>query len=70
MASADHSDMPEGQTLSSGKKLIRKVKKGAAATGINKTEMHQIGFGAAGTINLTGSSAMHTKTGHKSINLQ
>ena len=56
--SADHSDMPEGQTMSSGKKLIRKVKKGGA-TGMSKSDINTMTLASGGQINLTASKSHH-----------
>lgn len=45
--SADHSDMPEGQQMSSGKKLIRKVKKGGAS-GMSKSDINAMALASGG----------------------
>ena len=57
---ADHTDIPEGQTVSTGKKLVRKVKKGTSS-GVNKSEANQMGINASGTVNFNGGAAQHSK---------
>ena len=48
--------MPEGQQMSSGKKLIRKVKKGGAS-GMSKSDINAMAMASGGHVNLTGTAA-------------
>ena len=58
--------MPEGQQMSSGKKLIRKVKKGGAS-GMSKSDINAMALSSGGHVNLTGNAA--TTKGHHKNNM-
>ena len=65
--SVDHSDIPEGQTIPSGKKIIRKVKKGTNS-GISKSDI-ALAMNAGAHVNLTGHATSSTKASHAKNNL-
>jgi len=67
--SGDSSEMTECLQLTSGKKIIRKVKKGAASSGGSKNEISAFAFGSATGPAMTGSATTATKTGHLKTNI-
>ena len=66
--SVDNSDIPEGQQMSSGKKLIRKVKKGTAS-GMSKGDLNTLSMGSSAHVNLTGNATTSSKTTHGKHNI-
>jgi len=65
--SADHSDIPDGQPMPSGKKLVRKVKKGAAS-GMSKTDINGLIMPSSAGLT-TGSVTATSKMGPSKNNI-